>query len=117
MSREDIFIAAVLATGVVTYLLRIAPIFIGRKVLVEGSLVVRLLEYATYAILGGLISLTVWNANVGNHVGNIGLPSGVMAAFIALAGVIVVTMYIKSSVTPSLIVGLGLYVSLYFLGF
>lgn len=99
---------AIFVAGLLTYFMRIAPIFLPKQLLQEEAPFTKFLEYASFAIMGGIVSLHVQKAHIAKESGLVGLQAGLLPALIALAAVFGITLY-KKNMVLSLLMGLVIY--------
>ena len=99
---------AIFISGLLTYLLRIAPIFLPRRLLQEEAPFTKFLEYASFAIMGGIISLNAQKAHQANEIGVLGLQAGILPALVTIFAVFGVTIY-KKNMVLALSTGLVIY--------
>lgn len=104
-----------LAAGALTYFIRTAPLFFARRFLSQESAITRFFEYASFGVLGGLISLTTQKVNKTADIGILGISSGILPAIVALIVVCVVTLKTRNMLI-CLLSGLATYAGLYQLG-
>ncbi|MBF0276443.1 MAG: AzlD domain-containing protein [SAR324 cluster bacterium] len=115
MQHSTLLWLALLAAGVLTYLIRTAPLFFARRFLSEESIVTRFLGYASYGVLGGLISLTTLKLNNSTEYGIFGIKPGIIPTIVALIVVCGVT-YKTKNILICLVSGLVVYFGLYRMG-
>lgn len=115
MEKEFFIWLAILGSGAITYILRTFPIFFARRFLSETTPVTEFLEYMSYAILGGLISLSIIKSHsvAGSDASIVFVEF--MPAILALVSVCIATLVIKKT-APTLVTGFAVYLSILYVG-
>lgn len=99
---------AIFVSGLLTYLIRVAPLFLPQRYLSEDKPLTRFLEYTSFALMGGIVSLHVVKSHKATEIGILGINAGFLPACVAVLAVFVITIQVKNMVI-SLLTGLVVY--------